>query len=288
VRRFFAGLIGVAGLSVVGVFLTAGSATPAFADSQPYELICPGTPVGTVVINDVVTSATITPASPAAGQQFNVTNYGTKLTLVSQIAKAAVAIQPNIQGTATATLDASGATPSTLAAPSININTAIPDGGVNGVPLALPASPESVGPFTASGGTITISQDKTSQLTLVIGGSPLNTTCTAYPNNSNATGLKTAGSAVSGAAAAPVIATASSTGAATPTTVATAAATPTTAAPVTAAATGTPLPSTGAGPGLMVVLVLGSGLVCGAVALIGVDVTRRRMVRRLQRESRRH
>jgi hypothetical protein len=286
VRRLFAGLVGVAAIAAAGMWAVVESAAPAFADSQPYELYCPGTPVGNVVINDVVTTATISPANPSAGQQFNVTNYQTKLTLVSQIAKTAAAIQPNIQGTATATLDASGATPATQQVPPVTINTPIPNGGTNGVPLALPATPESVGPFTASSGAVTISQDKTAQLTLTINGSPIKTTCTAYPNDSNPTGLESAGTNPSGTAESPVIATTASspsTSSGGSTTATSDATTPTTAAPDASS-----LASTGAGPGITVLAVVGTTLLLCALALLGMETRRRTLARPVHSRGRKH
>lgn len=283
-KRFVAAIIGLGAFAGVGTIASLGLGGVAYADSQPYELVCPGTPVGTVVINDVVTTASVSPASPSSGQSFNVTNYQTKLTLVSQIAKAAVAIQPNIQGTANSTLDVSGATPSTQAAPAVQINTAIPDQGLNGVPLVLPTSPESIGPFTATGGTITISQDKTAQLVLEIGGNPLPTTCTAYPNNSNATGLATAGSSISGTPMSPVIAT--TTAAGNSGTTATTAAPATTTPPATAASN-SPLAYTGAGPGLFLIGVFGVFLLAGALVVFLVDGSRR-FLRRGLHAARRH
>ena len=58
-------LAGLAALSL-GVFMVVASlahstGTPAFADSAPYELYCPGTPVGNIALNDVTTTGSITP-----------------------------------------------------------------------------------------------------------------------------------------------------------------------------------------------------------------------------------
>lgn len=283
VRRLFTGLIALSAVLAAGVWITLGSATSAFADSSPYELVCPGTPVGTVVINGVVTTATITPANPSSGSTFNVTNYQTSLTLVSQITKAAAAIQPTIQGTANSTLDATGATPSSLAAPAVTINAAIPDQGANGVPLLLPTSPSSIGPFTATGSTISIAQDETAQLQLLLEGSPINTTCKAYPNNSNATGLQPGTTPVAGTPFSPTIATTSagsggSTAATTATTAAAAATSDTTAAPATSPASSS-LATTGAGPGLQLLAILGAVLAGAAVFVLAIDGVRRRLLR---------
>ena len=37
----------------------------------PYELYCPGSPVGNIVLNDTTTTATITPSTLTQGQQFS-------------------------------------------------------------------------------------------------------------------------------------------------------------------------------------------------------------------------
>ncbi|MGH9919051.1 MAG: hypothetical protein ACRD6W_09310, partial [Nitrososphaerales archaeon] len=168
----------------------------------------------------------------------------------------------------------------------------ITDGGVNGVPLSLPASPETVGGFTASGGAITITEADTASLTLVLNGTPLPTTCTAYPNNANPTGLISA--AASGTPTPPVIATSSSGSAATTapssatttTAAAAAATTPTTVAPATAPAD-SPLASTGAGPGLALLAEVGAALVLFAMALIAFEPSRKAFARVLS-GARRH
>ena len=72
------GRLGIAGATA----LLAGSAmlvdagvqaltAPAFADSGQFELFCTGSPVGNIALNDVVISGSLSPASPAAGQQFS-------------------------------------------------------------------------------------------------------------------------------------------------------------------------------------------------------------------------
>ena len=98
--------------------VAAGSATiipppPTPPGTQgPYELYCPGTPVGNIVLNNVATTGTITPADPTPGEQFNLTGYQNTLTIPSSIASAAAALGNSaITGTATATVNANGATP---------------------------------------------------------------------------------------------------------------------------------------------------------------------------------
>ena len=75
-RRVAAAMVAGMGTASGGVLLAlAAPAGTASADTPPYELYCPGTPVGNIVLNDVVTTGTITPTAPASGQQFNLTHY---------------------------------------------------------------------------------------------------------------------------------------------------------------------------------------------------------------------
>jgi len=174
----------------------------------PYELYCPGTPVGNVVLNGATTSATITPANPTPGEQFNLTDYQTLVNLPQSLAAAAQAIQPQLEGSATGQVDATGATPSKASVGPFNFDVTIPTPvPASGVGLSLPSSPETVGPFTATSSGITIQEDTKSGLTLEIGGTPLNLVCTTYPNNTIATsGITT--TAPSGSTIDPVIAVA--------------------------------------------------------------------------------
>ena len=258
----------------------AATAAPAFADSSPYELYCPGTPVGNIVLNGVVTTGTVTPASPAAGSQFNLTNYQSTVMLPSSIVSAAAALGNSaITGTATLKVDATGATPATVTAPSITINAPIPSPvPATGLSLVLPSTAGTVGPFTASGGAINLTVDPAIALGLVVSGSTLNLTCTPYPNNSATTGITS--TAPTAAKASPVIAMASAGGASpAPTTAPTPA--PTTAptpAPTTAPST---LATTGPGPHLWLVAVIGFiVLYLGSVVLALVERPRS-LLRRL-------
>ena len=268
--------------SVVGVLVQ--QAAPAYADSQPFELYCPGTPVGDIALNGAMVSGSLTPATPASGQQFNLTNFQTTVTLPSNIAGAAAALgNTSIAGTAVATVDATGATPAQVKSGNIPINTPIPSPiPPNGLPLQLPSPPGSVGPFTASGGPITLTFDQTSNLSLTVSGSQLNLTCTAYPNNTVASGIVTA--KPSAQPMSPTIVTASASGAAaTPATtapppVSSAAAGGTT--PTTAPASSPSMAFTGPGPHLWLIAVIGFiVLYLGAVVLALVDDPRRRFRR---------
>ena len=217
VRLAVTGLIALSlGTAMFLGALVHGSGTPAFADSNAYELYCPGTPVGNIVLNGVVTTGTITPASPTVGEQFSVTDYSSTVTLPSAIVSAAAALGNSvIAGTAATQVDATGATPASIPTGTIPIDAPIPSPVPStGLALSLPSPPATIGPFTASGGAITITVDRAITLSLDVSGSDLDLTCTPYPNNAAAGGI--VASAPTGPPASPVIATATSSTVTTP------------------------------------------------------------------------
>ncbi len=190
---------------------------PPGGTTGPYELYCPGTPVGNIALNGVTTTASI-PTGLSAGQTFNASNFQTQVTIPSSIASAAAALgNTAISGTAVVKVDASGATPATISAGDIAINVPLPSPiPSTGITLNLPSTPGTVGPFTATGDAITLTLDPVVQLTLVVSGSDLGLTCKPYTNNSASTGITS--SAPPGSPISPVIATEFSSS--TPTTIA--------------------------------------------------------------------
>ena len=218
-RRTVATLVGSLLLPAGSLMLVVASieSGQASADSTPYELFCPGTPVGNIALNDVVTTGAITPADPASGTQFNVTNYQTTVNIPSSIASAAAALgNTSIEGQATVKLVAVGASPAMLSTPDLSFSVPLPSPiPASGVSLELPSPSATVGPFTATGGPITISQSQSTSLTLVVSGNNLNLSCTAYPNNEVMTGITTETPAASPIS--PQVATASGTGTSTTT-----------------------------------------------------------------------
>jgi len=286
----------VAGVVATGgsvVLLGVATASPAFADSQPYELYCPKTPVGNIALNGVITTGKITPAAPSGGGSFTLTDYQSTVVLPTQIVTAAAALGNSaIVGTAAEQIDATGATPAKISGGSLTINTPIPSPvPPAGLTLTLPSTPSTVGPFTAAagGGAISLTVDPAVSLTLVVSGSNLMLTCTPYPNNTVATGIVP--TTPSGAPASVVIATATAGGTAPATTAPTTAVTTATTAPTTAATTVTTAPaatspnsslaSTGPGPDLWVVALVGFVvLYLGSVGLALVERPRS-LLRRL-------
>jgi hypothetical protein len=216
---------------------TSTTTTPSEQLTGAYELYCPGTPVGNVVLNDAVTSATLSPPDPSAGQAFSLTGYQTLVNLPASLASAAAAVEPNLEGTATTQIDATGATPATTAEPSISFNVPIPSPvPIDGVSLSLPSTAATVSGFTATGGSVAIEEDEAASLTLTVANSPLTLTCTAYPNDSvTPSGITT--TTPTAAPIAPVIA-ASQTGPPPTTTTTEAGGTTTTTAPLSVGLTG--------------------------------------------------
>jgi hypothetical protein len=251
--------------------------------------------VGTIALNDAVTTATMSPATPSSGQTFNLTGYSTTVTLPASLAGAAAALSPTLTGSANAQIDSSGATPATLPTGTQSFSYTIPSPvPAGGVPLQVPSTPATLGPFTATSSAITMQQDSSIALQLVISGAPLNLTCTAYPNNTiTPSGITTA--SPTAAPIAPVIAFAgggsTTTTTSPPATTTTKAggtggsggsggtggsgATATNAAHAVTASSGS-LAFTGPGPGVAWLVLIGAGLVVlGFALLVLVDAPRR-------------
>jgi hypothetical protein len=136
------------------------------------------------------------------------------------------------------------------------------------VALNIPSPPVSIGPFTATGGAITVSAASQTALTLMVSGNALSLKCTAYANNAVTSGITS--STPPGSPITPQLATATAGGSGSSgATTTTAASTPTTVGPSTAAASGS-LANTGAGPGLYALGAVGIlGLVLFALLTLG-------------------
>ena len=167
---------------------------PGSGESGPYELYCPDTPIGNVTLNNATTSGTLSPADPASGQQFNLTGFQTQVPIPSSIASAAAALgNPTLAGTATQTVEAVGATPSSVTEGDMSFSVPLPQPvPTAGVTVTVPAAATTVGPFTATADPITLALSDQTALSLEISGSALDLTCTAYPNDSNPTGISIA------------------------------------------------------------------------------------------------
>ena len=280
-------VLGSAAWFAVGA-VGAVAPTSAFAASPMYELYCPGTPVGNVVLNNAVTSGTITPAAPTTGGTFNLTGYQTVVNVPAGLVSASAALgNTNLAGTANTTVNATGATPASISPPSISFSPPIPmPVPTAGLTLDLPTPAGTVGPFTATGGAISITEASSAKLSLEVSGNALALTCTSFTNNAAPEGITTSMPPAS-AATSPVIATATAGaggGTTTPTTAATVTtptSPPATVAPATAPTSG--LATTGAGPGLYFLGLLGIALLVCASALLFFEKSKRMALRVLHR-----
>lgn len=275
-RSVSAVLVGL-GLAPLAWMVADASGTSAWADSSAYELYCPGTPVGNVVLNNVTVTGTISPSSPAAGQQFTLSNFQVQANIPAGLASAAQALNNTaVSGTAVVQIDATGATPADIKSSALSFNSPLPPNGTPvpsaGVNLDVPSPAGSIGPFTASGGAITLAVDKAATLTLQVSGSPLTLTCTAYPNNSVASGIVQTSPTASPSS--PTVATTTS-GAASATT-------PTTVAPATAASSNLAF----TGPSTTLYIVGAAGLLLidiGYLILTAVDRPRHFLLKAVSR-----
>ncbi|MGH9917568.1 MAG: hypothetical protein ACRD6W_01645, partial [Nitrososphaerales archaeon] len=176
-------------------------------------MYCPHTPVGDLVFNGVTTSATISPGTLAAGDQFQVTGYQTDIPIPSGAVTAAVGLgNGGFVGLATSYVDAYGATSSQMPTGSLGFDVPIPNPvPSSGLTLDIPSSPISVGSFTAIGGPITIAQDQSVLVVAELSNKAFKMSCTAYPNDSLATSGSTA-MPPEATPIRPIIATASASG----------------------------------------------------------------------------
>lgn len=182
----------------------------ALGTEGPYELFCPQTPVGDIVLNDVTTTGTITPPDPAPGESFDLTGYQTTLQLPLSVAAAAQALgATDVSGDVTGEIDATGASPAQLPTGDLNFAAPLPESlPSEGVTLTAPSAPATVGPFTATAGAVTVAEDSEVSLEVTVAGVGLTLECTAYANDAEPSGLTT--TLPSGSPMSPVIATTAS------------------------------------------------------------------------------
>jgi len=182
-------------------------AGPAAANTPAYELYCPNTPVGAIVMNGTRTTGSISPSAPSAGTPFTVTDYQDRVILPSALVSAAAALGTKaMRGTASAKVEATGATPLSIPTGTLHFDVPIPSPvPPAGLAVAFPATPGHVGPFTSSGGTVRVTAGTSTKITIVVAGSPLDLVCSSYRNDALPSGITTG--KPSGSPIAPVIAT---------------------------------------------------------------------------------
>ena len=179
----------------------------ASADSVPYEMYCPGTPVGNIVLNGTTSSGILTPAIPSQGHRFGITGYTVTFVLPAAIASAAEALgNTSIAMTLKTAFIVSGGRPALKRFHRQNIDVSLPvNVPDNGLVVAVHFPSMTVGRVRRRATQITISQYPHVRLTMNVSGSILGLRCLTYPNDSAPSGI--VNSSPSGSPVAPVIAT---------------------------------------------------------------------------------
>jgi len=178
----------------------------AVANTSAYELYCPGSPVGTVVFNDVITTGSLSSSSPKQGKSFSINNYQTTVPVPEPIVQATQALgDTKLTGNIQVTVDVSDATP-TGRNEKATYSTPIPSSVTGPLPVSAPSSAVVVGPFKATGSTIVVSvATSVTMATAVTAGSPpLKMECLTYPNGTLKSGITT--KKPKGSPVAPIIA----------------------------------------------------------------------------------
>jgi len=193
----------------IGAFDTDGPSST----TGPYEFFCPNTSAGNLVMNDVTTTAVMSPLTPSPGQSFQVTDYQTWLYLPSGLVNGMAGLGATaISGSLSTQLDTTDASPSTVASGTQSFNQPIPNPVPgSGMQLVIPDPATSLGPLTATTSDPTIEEDPSATLNLVPNGEgipSITLDCTAYPNDTLPTG--TSSVSPSGSPISPVIAFAGS------------------------------------------------------------------------------
>src|SRR3974390_527956 len=151
-------LVAVCGSSMA--FVVLASSPPAHADTSAYELYCPKTPVGDTAMNATATTGPLSPAKPASGKTFSVTNLQTSFVLPQSLVQASAALgNKTLTGSFKTAVDAAaGATPTSISTGKEKYKVTIPKKvPAAGLDVLTPTSPATVGTFTASSKTISLS-----------------------------------------------------------------------------------------------------------------------------------
>ncbi len=193
-------LLGASALLLGASMLTSaliigGETSPAFADTAPYELYCPGTPVGNIVLNDVVTTGTLSPVNPS-GTFFSIAGFQVQLNLPADVVSAlqamgATAIAGSYTTPLSGTLTGTPAGPYTFDVP---IPASVPPSGLG---VDIPPSPTSVpggleppetippdDPVPPSNASISIGNPS---FTFDLPSGPSTVTCSVFPDDTIAT-----------------------------------------------------------------------------------------------------
>ena len=175
--------------------IISGATSPAFADTAPYELYCPGTPVGNIVLNDVVTTGALFPANPS-GQPFSIAGFQVQLNLPGDVVSAlqtmgATAVSGSYTTPLNGTLTGMPAGPYSFDVP---IPVSVP---ASGLAVDIPASPTSVSggleppetippddPVPPSNASVSTGNPT---FTIDLPSGPFSVTCSVFPDDTIAT-----------------------------------------------------------------------------------------------------
>jgi len=156
-------------LVAVTATITATDPSPGYADTGDVAYLCTSSGPPETVFADV--TGTI-PSGLSAGTVFNLSNYQILVTIPTSVLQNLVDLgETSLAGTTDSFVDAKGATPS-----SISVNTgswgpfALSNPATAPLVFSLPGSPITVGPFTAKGSAVTLTESGST--TAVVGGSP--------------------------------------------------------------------------------------------------------------------
>ena len=165
--------------------LTVTAKGPGTQLTGPYQLYCPATQIGDVVLNGATSVATMDPPNPTAGSTFEVKGYQTTVVLPAALAGAAAGLNNgHLSGTAQATINVAGATPPSVSSGTLSFDLTIPSDNQNPVDLVLPTTAADLGQFKATSSGITVTQDAGVSLSIDVPMSnPIALTCTSFPNN---------------------------------------------------------------------------------------------------------
>ena len=128
------------------------------------------------------------------------TGYQTHIPLPAGLVSAAAGLgNSSFDGLAASAVDAYGATADRASTGSMGFDVPIPARcRARGSGVDFPTAPTTVGPFTASGGPVTIAEDQSTLVVAALSSKAFTMSCTAYPNDSVATSGST-GTAAHGA-----------------------------------------------------------------------------------------
>ena len=196
----------IVALTLIATIVNLGVEGRAVANTSAYELYCPGSPVGNVAFNGVVTTGSLSPSAPSKGESFSITDYQTTVSIFPAIVNAAAALgNKTLNGTIDSTVKVSKAKPASSSEKE-SYSSKIPSDIEGALPVSAPSSAATLGPFKATSSTIAVTENTQVPMTIDVtpGATPLTLNCTTYPNNATASGL--GAKKPSGSPVAPVIA----------------------------------------------------------------------------------